>query len=368
MIKKIKKLKNKIKKKYLNFVSKRFISPLIATILLVVVLVALILIVLVWGKAFTHKGVDSTNESKADVFTVSDVSFYITKPDVVGQNLFINYRPPGEYRNKTFTVIGYSVYELDEIIYFDENVILKEGIIKFEGINLPSNSNKSKVDLKLYTTKGEIIYLDNIPINKYIPPTLPNLSFSEESGEFSNPINVSIDSNIEDVDIYYTLNGSTPDSTKTLYNSPINVEESLTLKAISYKEGYLESDVVSVDYVILELPNIPYYSGKLYIHPISSNAMIWIDAVNYCSNLVAYGYSDWYLPTSNELQIMSDQRNNIDFGTYEDVWQSYAYNHIWARNQANATDGYLYYMSNIPPRYWQYPKTAGGQARCVKYS
>jgi len=38
--------------------------------------------------------------------------------------------------------------------------------------------------------------------------------------------------------------------------------------------------------------------------PKSSSKMEWADAVSYCNNLTACGYSDWHLPTINELRTL----------------------------------------------------------------
>lgn len=38
--------------------------------------------------------------------------------------------------------------------------------------------------------------------------------------------------------------------------------------------------------------------------PRSSSEMIWDDAVSYCDNLTACGYSDWHLPTISELRTL----------------------------------------------------------------
>lgn len=50
------------------------------------------------------------------------------------------------------------------------------------------------------------------------------------------------------VDIYFTIDGTTPDNTTPHYTSPIVIAAAETLKAIAIKTGYDDSDVTSADY------------------------------------------------------------------------------------------------------------------------
>lgn len=69
------------------------------------------------------------------------------------------------------------------------------------------------------------------------------------AGSYTGAQNVQLFSN-PGTDIYYTVDGSTPDKTKTLYTgAAIAVAASKTVKAIAYK-GDAESSVLSAAYVI----------------------------------------------------------------------------------------------------------------------
>ncbi|WMJ23461.1 FN3 associated domain-containing protein [Paludicola sp. MB14-C6] len=50
--------------------------------------------------------------------------------------------------------------------------------------------------------------------------------------------------------IYYTLDGTAPSQSKTLYTGPIELSKSATLKAKAYKTGLLVSDEMSETYNI----------------------------------------------------------------------------------------------------------------------
>lgn len=77
-------------------------------------------------------------------------------------------------------------------------------------------------------------------------------AFSLPAGSYSGTQSVEITCATSGASIYYTTDGSTPDSGDTLYSGAISVSASETLKAIAVKSGMLDSDIASAVYVILE--------------------------------------------------------------------------------------------------------------------
>lgn len=57
--------------------------------------------------------------------------------------------------------------------------------------------------------------------------------------------------------VYYTLDGSAPDKSSTLYTAPITLNGSLTLRAVSVRAGYLNSEDVSASYLVDEEFSFP---------------------------------------------------------------------------------------------------------------
>lgn len=62
--------------------------------------------------------------------------------------------------------------------------------------------------------------------------------------------NVSLTTSTSGASIYYTIDGSTPDSTKTLYTTPITISTSMTIKAIAILSGYVNSSIMSESYTV----------------------------------------------------------------------------------------------------------------------
>lgn len=70
------------------------------------------------------------------------------------------------------------------------------------------------------------------------------------AGEYVGAQSVALTCDTVGATIYYTVDGSTPDATKTAYNGPIAVAATTTIKAIAIKAGMTNSAVLSATYTI----------------------------------------------------------------------------------------------------------------------
>jgi hypothetical protein len=84
--------------------------------------------------------------------------------------------------------------------------------------------------------------------------------FSNERGFYDTPFSVTIATETEGADIYYTLDGSNPNQLTVrgviffgeVYNSPIPINGTTCLRAVATKPGWLPSDVVTNTYIFLD--------------------------------------------------------------------------------------------------------------------
>lgn len=70
-----------------------------------------------------------------------------------------------------------------------------------------------------------------------------------------------------------------------------------------------------------------YAGTTYYVHP-EVGEMSWQSAKDYCNNLTFAGYSDWYLPSKDELMALYVYRLSIggfDYGYYSQYWSSTEY-------------------------------------------
>jgi hypothetical protein len=80
--------------------------------------------------------------------------------------------------------------------------------------------------------------------------TVATPTFSPAGGTFTSAQSVTISDSTAGSSIRYTVNGSTPTASSTLYSGPITVSASSTVKAIGIKSGLTNSAVASATYAI----------------------------------------------------------------------------------------------------------------------
>lgn len=73
---------------------------------------------------------------------------------------------------------------------------------------------------------------------------------SPEAGTYDSPQVVSLSCITPDAILYYTTDGSEPTDESTLYESPITISQTTTLKVRGYCTGYSRSDIATFEYII----------------------------------------------------------------------------------------------------------------------
>ena len=124
-------------------------------------------------------------------------------------------------------------------------------------------SNKAvTVDVSNYSTPVEITPSSNKDAMEKITLTLSNIpevydvvsnpTFSEESGTVESGTKIQLSCATEGATIFYTTNGDTPDLGDSIYSEEIEITETVTIKAIAFAKGKVNSSVSSATYTISE--------------------------------------------------------------------------------------------------------------------
>lgn len=158
--------------------------------------------------------------------------------------------------------------------------------LKFDTASMNNTSYNEKITVKLkristgvetiyknyyknnnWVSSAFIIALSNTEVQPFLFSSLrtvieitgdkprPSLKCSQPiatptSSSVASGTNVTLSTQTENANIYYTLDGSTPDSNSTLYTVPITITENTTIKAIAIKEGLDDSDILTSIYTI----------------------------------------------------------------------------------------------------------------------
>jgi hypothetical protein len=82
------------------------------------------------------------------------------------------------------------------------------------------------------------------------PETVITPTFSPTSGSYASAQSVTLNCNTTDATIRYTIDGSEPTASSTIYSSPISVGVTTTIKAKAFKSGMTDSATASATYVV----------------------------------------------------------------------------------------------------------------------
>ncbi len=136
------------------------------------------------------------------------------------------------------------------------------------------------------------------------PPPL----FSIPGGFYQGPQVLAFE-NSDQIDIYYSLDGTPPDDSALRYQAPIALDATTAVRAIGYMGGSAPSDVVTHTYFIDEPVNLPFIS--IVTDPdnfFSDERGIYVTGTNgrsgYCDSAIRNVKQDWERPVNVELYEM----------------------------------------------------------------
>ena len=170
--------------------------------------------------------------------------------------------------------LAYLTPSLESLILNNNKVSFKGvvkllGQVKLKNLYLWNTSLSSQDQQKLvesYSTNfnfGVKDFAKGVPLSNPIPISDQTL--------FADSLQFEFYKSVGDPEIRYTLNGTEPDLSSLIYDKPIIIKSSVTLKAKAFKEGWLESSVSTIDLVkvegILENYSLKTKPDNRYSHP-----------------------------------------------------------------------------------------------------
>ncbi|MDZ4122192.1 MAG: chitobiase/beta-hexosaminidase C-terminal domain-containing protein, partial [Candidatus Cloacimonadaceae bacterium] len=169
---------------------------------------------------------------------------------------------PGVYATPIDVFLSHSVVRAD--IYYrmaqDQDTWSEWFIYDGFGIELPAGhtfSFEAYADRAGYHTSATAEATYNIQAVLAMPMADP------ASGVYTGSVSVVLSSSDSDVQIHYTTDGSEPTDLSPLYQEPLTFVSDTLLRAKSYKDGWIPSPVLSMEYTIEPVSvgeNVPDHS------------------------------------------------------------------------------------------------------------
>ncbi len=125
--------------------------------------------------------------------------------------------------------------------------------LRVEGIGKVSISDKDELNILVSSDQKEQKYSIKLSYKNEVQLETPKFSLLE--GTYIGNQMVEITSTIINAEIRYTLDGTSPSKSSSLYTSPIKIENTTTLKAILISNG-IPSEVNSARYTINKVSSI----------------------------------------------------------------------------------------------------------------
>ena len=182
--------------------------------------------------------------------TGNGYTFTNANGDVIGHNSSTNFATGGDNTEWSIElstagdgamVPGYTGFVINNINNSDRCFALN------------NNHNFGPYSTQNLNSSSYNFYLDLFVKTEGIEPPTPVVAtptFTPEAGTYYEEQTVSIVCTTEDATIHYTLDGSDPTEESPVYDAPLAISETTTIKAIAMKEGYDNSTIAEATYTI----------------------------------------------------------------------------------------------------------------------
>mgnify|MGYP003774376181 FL=1 len=122
----------------------------------------------------------------------------------------------------------------------------------------------NKSTMESFVAKNGKLNLHYVPEDTFAQTALDPPTILSKTDFFKDSLEIGLAYVFEKASIYYTLDGSLPDSTSTKYLAPFTIDKTTQLKAVTYMEGWGLSTIVQADF---KKSNIDYTHVKLLETP-----------------------------------------------------------------------------------------------------
>lgn len=145
---------------------------------------------------------------------------------------------------------------------YDHNYMLFPRLFAIAEVGWTANEQKDYNDF-IRRTEYAFNRLDAMKVN--YAPSMYNITISHQGNVLSSDLHLSLSSDVENIDIYYTLDGSNPTNKSYLFTDAFPITVTSTIKAQAFKNGE------AVSRISIKTINLHKAAGKKVIYHIPPN-------------------------------------------------------------------------------------------------
>ena len=168
--------------------------------------------------------------------------------DVLGYTSSTNFATGGD---NTAWAINFQTSEEGAMVPNYSGFVVNNVNNAVRAIALNSNHNFGPYHTQNMAGSGYNFFLDIFVSGEIGTPTCAVPTFDPAGGTYFEEQTVTISCSTADATIYYTTDGSDPTPNSLVYAEPIEVTESMTLKAMAVKDGYNDSSIAEAEYTLI---------------------------------------------------------------------------------------------------------------------
>jgi len=213
----------------------------------------------------------------------SNYTFTNHDGDVLGYTSGTNFATGGD---NTAWTIEYATADTTAMVPSHSAFVITNANSTGRAIALNSSHNFGPYAKSNMSSSNYNFYLDMFATEGGTP-VCATPSFTPEGGTYYEVQTVAITSATEDATIYYTTDGTEPTTSSLVYSEPIEVAETMIIKAIAMKEDHDDSNVATAEYTII--------LGATTIF-----AQDWEGEMNGWTFVTVQGSKPWYVASSND--------------------------------------------------------------------
>lgn len=200
----------------------------------------------------TNRDIDLSNYSIKDK---SNILYKFKDIKIKANSYLVIYGSDKPSVTDSKVYVGFRINNNNDILYLYKNNTLVD---TFNVGKLTANTSKGRNE------NNEIVVYKETTIGKENSKThyqgfTETPTYSINGGYVDKGTKVKLTS-LSDSDIYYTLDGSIPTTKSKKYTEPITINNNTIIRAISYKKGYIESDVESRTFLTGRKHDLPVVS------------------------------------------------------------------------------------------------------------